>query len=133
MLEQKSGEIAQLDTLDETGLVDRTIVIHTSDHGEMLGEHGLWRKMSFYEQVARVPLQICWLGQADVGWRMVRCVSLVDVTATIVDAASADDLLLAIGFCFVAKPLWLTRGSASTHGWPSGCLGRPNLFVQQEV
>lgn len=85
-------KIAQLlNTLDETGLTDRTIVIHTSDHGEMLGEHGLWRKMCFYEQTARVPLQIRWPGRADAGGRVARCVSLVDVTATIIDAADADD------------------------------------------
>ena len=78
-----------LEALDELGLADDTLVIHTSDHGEMLGEHGLWRKMSFYEQSARVPLQVRWPGRAAEGRRVRECVSLVDVTATIVAAAGA--------------------------------------------
>ncbi len=45
-----------VDTLDKTGLLDNTIVIVTSDHGDMLGERGLWYKMSFLEHSARVPL-----------------------------------------------------------------------------
>lgn len=80
---------ALLDTLDETGLADDTIVVHTSDHGEMLGEHGLWRKMSFYEQSARIPLQVRWPGVTASGTRVSSCVSLVDVTRTIVEAAGA--------------------------------------------
>ena len=76
-----------LDALDELGLAGDTVVIHTSDHGEMLGEHGLWRKMSFYEPSARVPLQVRWPGCAAAGRRVRECVSLVDVTATIVEAA----------------------------------------------
>ena len=79
-----------LDALDEYGLTADTVVVHTSDHGEMLGEHGLWRKMSFYEQSARVPLQIRWPGRAAGGRRVGECVSLVDLAATIVDAAGAD-------------------------------------------
>ena len=59
------------------------------DHGELLGEHGLWRKMSFYEQSARVPLQIRWPGRGVAGERIAACTSLVDVTATLVDAAGA--------------------------------------------
>jgi choline-sulfatase len=78
-----------LEALDECGLADDTLVIHTSDHGEMLGEHGLWRKMSFYEQSARVPLQVRWPGRAAAGRRVGECVSLVDVTATMVEAAGA--------------------------------------------
>ena len=78
-----------LDALDECGLADDTVVIHTSDHGEMLGEHGLWRKMSFYEQSARVPLQIRWPRRAAAGRRVGECVSLVDVAATIAGAAGA--------------------------------------------
>ena len=78
-----------LEALDECGLADDTLVIHTSDHGEMLGEHGLWRKMSFYEQSARVPLQVRWPGRAAAGRHVGECVSLVDVTATMVEAAGA--------------------------------------------
>src|SRR5215831_11228512 len=42
--------------LRDTGRLDGTIVIVTSDHGEMLGERGAWYKMSFFEGAARVPL-----------------------------------------------------------------------------
>lgn len=45
-------------TLTETGQIDRTVVIVTSDHGDMLGERGTWFKMSFHERSARVPLVI---------------------------------------------------------------------------
>ena len=83
---------ALLDVLDRTGLAQNTIVVHTSDHGELLGEHGLWRKMSFYEQSARVPLQIRWPGRGVAGERIAACTSLVDVTATLVDAGGAAQL-----------------------------------------
>ncbi len=42
--------------LEDCGLRDNTIVIFLGDHGEMLGERGLWYKMSFFEGAARVPL-----------------------------------------------------------------------------
>ena len=52
-----------LDFLDETGQRENTIVIFMSDHGEMLGDHGLVLKgCRFYEGLARVPLMISWLG-----------------------------------------------------------------------
>jgi choline-sulfatase len=52
-------QIARLLTvLRDAGRLDNTIVIVTSDHGEMLGERGSWYKMSFYEGSARVPLVI---------------------------------------------------------------------------
>ena len=37
-------------------MLDNTIVIVTADHGDMLGERGLWYKMNFFEHSARVPL-----------------------------------------------------------------------------
>ena len=40
--------------------LDDWIIIYTSDHGEMLGEHGIWEKTQFYEASARVPLIIRW-------------------------------------------------------------------------
>ena len=42
--------------LDEAGLADNTIIVVTSDHGDMLGDHGLLEKRAFYEESARVPL-----------------------------------------------------------------------------
>lgn len=45
-----------LDALERGGQADRTVVIYTSDHGEMWGEHGLWGKQVFFEESAPVPL-----------------------------------------------------------------------------
>jgi choline-sulfatase len=45
-----------LATLETTGMAEDTIVVFTSDHGDFLGERGLWYKMSFLEPAARVPL-----------------------------------------------------------------------------
>ena len=79
-----------LDALDSSGLAENTVVIHTSDHGEMLGEHGLWRKMCFYEQAARIPMQIRWPGVLPSKVRITNCVSLIDTTATILDVAGVS-------------------------------------------
>ena len=84
-LDDKIGRL--LDALENNGLAENTVVIHTSDHGESLGEHGLWRKMNFYEQSARVPLQISWPNILNGNQRFSGTTSLVDVTATILDIA----------------------------------------------
>ncbi len=88
-LDDKIGRL--LDTLDELGMADNTVIVHTSDHGESLGEHGLWRKMNFYEHSARVPLQIAWPGVIEGGQRFAGAVSLVDATATILEMAGVDE------------------------------------------
>ena len=79
-----------VDTLEAQGLAENTVIIYTSDHGEMLGEHGLWRKMCFYEQSARVPLQISWPGRLPEGQRVSGVTSNVDLTATILDIAGVS-------------------------------------------
>ena len=55
-VDQKIGEI--LDVLKRTRQDENTIVVFLSDHGDMLGERGMWFKMSFFEGSARVPLMI---------------------------------------------------------------------------
>ena len=47
-----------LKELRQLGLEENTIVVYTSDHGEMLGEHGLWQKFQFYESSCGIPLMI---------------------------------------------------------------------------
>ncbi len=47
-----------LTALEETGQADNTIVVVSADHGDMLGERGLWYKMNFFEHSARVPMII---------------------------------------------------------------------------
>lgn len=52
-------------TLEETGLSDNTVVLFTADHGDHLGDRGLWYKMTFYERSLRVPLVIAGPGVAN--------------------------------------------------------------------
>jgi choline-sulfatase len=86
--DEKIGEL--LDALDETAQLENTVIMHISDHGDMNGEHGMWRKSNFYEASARVPLQVVWPGRIEGGRRLSQVVSLVDVTATICDIAGDE-------------------------------------------
>ena len=85
--DSKLGEIVR--TVEEIGQLDNTIFIVTSDHGDMLGERGLWYKMSFFEHSARVPLVIAGPGVAT-GTVGSPC-SLVDLLPTMLDFADVAD------------------------------------------
>lgn len=74
-----------LAALTESGVEDQTLVVYTSDHGEMLGDHELWWKSAMYEPSAGVPLLM--RGPGVMPNAIVDApVSLLDVTATIADA-----------------------------------------------
>ena len=72
--------------LRSAALAEDTIVILTSDHGEMLGERGLWYKMSFFEGACRVPLIVAAPGRFEPR-RVGANVSLVDLMPTLVELA----------------------------------------------
>lgn len=93
------GQILQ--TLEENDLADSTLIVYTSDHGDMLGEHGLWWKHTFYEESAKVPLILSWPGTIVPGQRCKRVVSAIDVTATMIDALGAPALPNAAGKSFL--------------------------------
>ncbi len=72
--------------LERTGLAQDTVVVFLGDHGEMLGERGLWYKMSFFEGACRVPLLVSAPGLF-APRRVPEAVSLVDVLPTLVELA----------------------------------------------
>ena len=82
------GEILQ--KLDELGLADNTLVIFTSDHGEMLGDHGMHSKMIFYEGSVHVPLLMRFPGRIPAGTVVEEPVSSLDVFPTILDYMGVD-------------------------------------------
>lgn len=73
-----------LDTLDECGLRDNTIVVYTSDHGDMMGSHRLLAKCVQYEEASRVPLLIRLPGQ-EKGKRIREPISQIDLVPTLLD------------------------------------------------
>jgi choline-sulfatase len=90
-LDDRVGRL--LEALDASGLRESTVVIFTSDHGEMLGERGLWYKMSFFEPSARVPLIV----NAPARFRPHRVsqnVSLVDLLPSLVELADGGNAVV---------------------------------------
>jgi len=85
--DSKVGEIVQ--TLNEIGELDNTLIFVTADHGDMLGERGLWYKMNFFEHSARVPLIISGPGvkQGATG----NACSLIDLLPTFIEIAGGSE------------------------------------------
>ncbi len=83
-LDDKVGDI--LEVLESTG--QEAAILFVSDHGDMLGERGLWFKMSMYEGSSRVPLMICAPGVPK--GKVESPVSTIDVCPTLAELAGAD-------------------------------------------
>ena len=90
MISYIDSKITELRTaLERSGLADDTIIVFTADHGEMMGERGMWYKQHFYEWAARVPL----IFHAPKRWKQTRIkenVSLVDLMPTFLDLAKSQ-------------------------------------------
>jgi choline-sulfatase len=83
--DERVGEV--LAALEECGLAGDTVVVFTADHGELLGEHGLWYKMSFLDPSARVPLIV--RGPGGASGRVATPVSHLDLAPTLAELAGA--------------------------------------------
>jgi choline-sulfatase len=84
-----------LAALEALGRRDDTVIIATADHGDMLGERGLWYKMTFFERAVRVPLILC-APELFAARRVARSVSLVDLLPTLLSIAEGGDRCAAL-------------------------------------
>ncbi|MBD2869008.1 sulfatase family protein [Paenibacillus arenilitoris] len=86
LIDEQVGRM--LDALERTGQKDNTIVVFMSDHGELLGDHGVYLKGAyFYEPSVRVPLIVSWPGNFASGTTCAELVELVDLAPTLLEAA----------------------------------------------
>jgi len=86
LIDDEVGRI--LATLDAEGLTEDTLVVFTSDHGEMLGDHQLMLKgPMMYDCAVRVPLLLSWPGQILAGQRISELVQWIDLTATVLEVS----------------------------------------------
>ena len=117
-VDDKVGQL--LRALADTGLDENTIVVVASDHGDMLGERGLWYKMSFFEGSARVPLLVCAPGRF-APRRVSQVVSLVDLLPTLAELGGGERDSGFAGHVDGHSLVPLLHGDASA--WPGLALG----------
>ncbi len=79
------GEV--LETLETTGIAKDTLIIYTSDHGEMAGNHGCWWKSNFYEDSVGVPLIARYPGMVPAGTTNEVICNLMDLGPTAAELA----------------------------------------------
>ncbi|MDE2693912.1 MAG: choline-sulfatase [Paracoccaceae bacterium] len=122
-----------LQALEESGQIDNTIIIVTSDHGDMLGERGLWYKMNMFEHSARVPLIISGPG-VEQGQCDNPC-SLVDLLPTILDMANKEKPEMAMPID--GRSLWaLAKGESQEDGeaiaeYCAECASHPMFMIRR--
>ncbi len=87
MIDTQVGKI--VDALEARGVLDNTIIIFTSDHGDCLNDHGHSQKWNMFEETVHVPAIVSWPGHIDAGLKIAALVSLMDLGPTILDYAKA--------------------------------------------
>ncbi len=90
-IDEQIGRI--LEALDRRGWYDETLIVFVSDHGDMLGDHHMWRKCYAYEPSARIPMILRWpsgLADAERGRVFEQPTELRDLLPTFLDAAGAE-------------------------------------------
>lgn len=93
------GEI--LHALRANNLEGETLIVYSSDHGEQVGEHGLWWKQTFYEDSVKVPAILSCPDRIPAGVTIDRVCSSLDLNATMLDALSCPVLPNSRGRTFV--------------------------------
>lgn len=99
LIDDQVGEL--IDALEARGVLDDTVIIFTTDHGDCLNDHGLSQKWNMYEQSVHVPAIVWAPGRVAAGKKVADLVSHFDFGPTILDLAGAH------------KPKWMEAISLS--------------------
>ena len=131
MVDAQVGRV--LDELDRTGQAEHTIVVFTSDHGDMVGSHRMWIKgWQPYEECYRVPLVIRWPGHIKPGTVCNHLVQTHELAHTYVEVAGAEPLPFGDGSSLV--PLFHEPGRSDWHDSIMGAFyGGEFLYTQRMV
>ena len=108
-----------LDTLEKIGEIENTIILFTADHGEMLGERGMWYKFNPFQNSIRVPLIISAPG-AKGGHRVSANCGLVDLLPTLLELANNREKFELIDHCDGNSLVNLLHGD--DHAWKDEAL-----------
>ncbi len=129
LMDELIGNI--LSVLAKTHFSDDTVVIYTSDHGEMAGEHRMWWKSSFYEGSVGVPLIFSWPGCFAENRTVAAVTSLLDVGPTLVELAGSEAMSQVRGHSLMRfltgdgiVPDWPDTAFAELDGLLGGIPGR---------
>jgi choline-sulfatase len=98
-IDRMIGQI--LDRLEQLDLAENTLIVYASDHGDQIGERGLWWKQTFYDESVKVPLILAWPGVLPEGDRRAQIVNLIDLGPTMIDALGGPPLPNAEGQSFL--------------------------------
>jgi choline-sulfatase len=124
-----------LDALRRTRFAENTVVIYTSDHGEMAGEHHLWAKSVLYDASAGVPMIWSWPGHFRTRASVGRVTSMLDIGPTLLDLAGAPPMKNVAGRSLRG----FFTGNGEVKDWPddafTDCCGfradRPSRMLRQ--
>ncbi len=109
LIDEWIGKIVSV--LEEKELLDNTLIIYTSDHGEMLGDHMMSHKIVFYEGALRIPLIVRPPGGTN-GWCCNGLTDQIDIAVSLIDTANAKPLEDCDGRSLIPQIL---AGSEDTH------------------
>jgi arylsulfatase A-like enzyme len=118
-----------LDSLRKAGIAEDTIVVFSSDHGEMFGAHGRIQKLTFYEEAVRVPFLIRWPDRIPSGLVSDACLGTPDIMPTILglmdlpvpeETEGMDVSHLALGKNGAEPDAALLQGMGHTYLWEDG-------------
>ena len=97
-MDEMIGQV--LSALESAGMLDNTLIVYSSDHGDHIGERGLWWKHTFFDESVKVPLVMRLPGVLPSGESRKQVVNLIDLSQTLLEAMGAETLPHADGRSF---------------------------------